>query len=389
MTKHYQCGNPLEHVQRLIVAIMSTMLVAGAVGGQAAVAREPFERFTTASREQGPVNLGPCIVRLEDDRLLLVWCIAPRSQNTGCIVAAFSNDAGRTWSDRIELISPAPSALGDPSIVVSGSRIIVTATVPHGPDISSTTITAVRSDDNGRTWGQPYQIAMNRRYVCGKVHPGLRLKSGTLLMGYSWDTILETGATVQLESEMRTRSGAMLSNDNGLTWHNGGDFDAEYEPASRDTGRGVVEPTMVELSDGSLFMLTRTGSDHLYQARSTDEGQTWGDVGPSPLRAHNAPACLCTIEQDGQRGMLCVWDNAMVRYPLCAAVSFDSGRTWSKPKEISDPDDKNEASYPGCTQAADGTIVAVWQEPRPSSTIPQYSDIRCARFTIDWILQED
>jgi len=39
-------------------------------------------------------------------------------------------------------------------------------------------------------------------------------------------------------------------------------------------------------------------------------------------------------------------------------------------------------SYPGITQTLDGTFVAVWQEALENSG----RDIRCARFTREWLL---
>jgi hypothetical protein len=127
----------------------------------------------------------------------------------------------------------------------------------------------------------------------------------------------------------------------------------------------------------------RTGADHLYQARSTDQGKTWRGIGPSPLRGSNAPAALCSLQVGQRRGIMCVWDNAIERFPLCAAVSFDGGRTWSKPKDIAGPTDGGQASYPSCDQAGDGTLVAVWQQDAAGEW-----DVRCARFSLDWLLQD-
>lgn len=46
---------------------------------------------------------------------------------------------------------------------------------------------------------------------------------------------------------------------------------------------GAVEPTVVELKDGTLWMLMRTSQDFHYQAFSKDGGQTWGESEPSPF----------------------------------------------------------------------------------------------------------
>jgi hypothetical protein len=221
---------------------------------------------------------------------------------------------------------------------------------------------------------------MHHRYSCGKTHRGLRLRSGTLLMGYSWDLLCEQGKTLQEEGQMHLRAGVMISTDDGLAWHNGGDTDAACTPLVANAVRGTDEPAIVERDDGTLLMLMRTGSDHLYQAQSSDEGKTWTGIGPSPLRGSNAPAALCNFTAGGRRGILCVWDNALVRFPLCAALSFDGGKTWSKPQDIAGPTGGRQASYPSCVEAADGTLVAVWQQQTPAGW-----DVRAARFRPEWV----
>jgi predicted neuraminidase len=223
---------------------------------------------------------------------------------------------------------------------------------------------------------------MNHTYTCGKTHRGLRLRSGTLLMGYSWDVLCEQGKTLASEGDMHLRAGVMISTDNGRTWRNGGDTDAAYEKVSSGAIRGTDEPALIELDDGSIYTLLRTGSDHLYQARSTDEGRTWTQVGPSPLYGANAPAALCHFT-GGRRGILCVWNNALVRHPLSAAASFDGGRTWTNPKDIAGPTQGRKACYPSCQQAADGTLVAIWRQELPGGW-----DIRGALFNPAWLLDE-
>ena len=183
----------------------------------------------------------------------------------------------------------------------------------------------------------------------------------------------------------------MRSTDNGQTWHNGGDTDASYEKASASAILGTDEPAIVELEDGSIYMLMRTGSNHLYEARSSDEGKTWTQIGPSPLRGNNSPASLCKFQLGKRRGILCVWDNSVHRWPLCATASFDGGKTWSKPKDIADSIEGIQVSYPDCYQAADGMLTAVWQQGIPASEDDKREigrDVRFARFNLAWLLDE-
>ena len=296
-----------------------------------------FERLVLASHDKLPQNHISCLARLGDERLLAVWGSWAKNGPRD-IVASFSADHGRSWSEPVKLNPASHGIDGDPNILVSGPRVLVAWTRwPSEKGISTTTTWCALSDDHGKTWNTPYQIPMNRAYTCGKTHRGLRLCSGTLLLGYSWDTFCEQGKTLAGEGQMHLRAGVMISTDDGKTWHNGGDTDAGYMRVSDRAVLGTDEPALVELDDGSIYILMRTGSDHLYQARSTDEGKTWTQIGPSPLYGSNAPAALCKFRAGGRRGIVCVWNNSLQRYPLSAAASFDGGRTWSKPKDLAGP----------------------------------------------------
>lgn len=79
-----------------------------------------------------------------------------------------------------------------------------------------------------------------------------------------------------------------VSDDDGLTWkcsntvtspdHRGGGFHKGIR-----WNHGAVEPTVVELKDGTLWMLMRTSQDRHYQAFSQDGGLTWSESEPSPF----------------------------------------------------------------------------------------------------------
>ncbi|MBN1346043.1 MAG: exo-alpha-sialidase [Phycisphaerae bacterium] len=343
-----------------------------------------FEHTTVASHADGSQSCWPCMAMLADGRILVAWGRTQRGGQDYDVFHAFSCDAGKTWSEPRPLIANKDLLDADPSIVVSGNRVLVTCTtLPKGEGIRTSTTWCVRSDDNGKTWSQPYAIPMNHRYTCGKTHRGLRLKSGTLLMGYSWDVLCEQGKTLTTEGQMDLRAGVMRSTDNGGTWANGGDASATYRKIAEGAVLGTDEPAIVELDDGTICMLMRTGASHLYETRSADEGHTWKDVKPSPLRGSNAPAALCPFEADERRGILVLWDNAIQRFPLCAAASFDGARTWTAARDIGFPYTGGQASYPSCVQAGDGTLLAVWQQD-----VPGGRDIRCARFNLSWLLQD-
>ena len=385
-------GNTLMTI-RLLFAI--PVLVGILIGARTALPMTAnaggFERLVVAPHDGETLeNSYPCLARLDDGRLFVVWSAARPGMPEKSIVGAFSEDHGRTWSALLDLIAGPGIGAEDPNIIASGKRIIVASTVMIGQGISTSVTKCTRSDDNGRTWSPLYEIPMNHRYTAGKTHRGLRLKSGRLLMGYSWDIFCEESKRLEAEGQMHLRTGMMISDDDGLIWKNGDDFDLEYKPISDYGIRGSAEPAIVDLDDGTIIMLVRTSSDHLYEARSTDEGKTWNNIQPSPLIGHNAPAALCKFDAGKRRGIMCVWNNAKTRFPLCAAASFDGGKTWSKPKDIAGVPGGQPVIYPSCDQAADGTLVAVWTHILPNSADGKSGGrvIRCARFGLDWLLQD-
>ncbi len=364
----------------LLAIFAALILVPGDAGPDSAAC---YSQWTVAAHGDGFGHGLPCLARLSDERMLLTW-----SRNTAdgadfAVLGAFSADGGCSWSEPRVFLDAPGEVDADPSIVVDGARVLVTCTRTNFREgIRSSRTWCVRSEDNGRSWSEPYEIPMNRVYTCGKCHRGLRLKSGTLLMGYSWDVICEQGQAHQSEGQMDLRAGVMRSTDGGLTWANGGDTHAEYDKVSGGAVSGTDEPALAEMPDGSVYMLMRTGGTRLYEARSDDEGQSWRDVQPSPLAGTNAPAALCAFESEQGPGVLAVWNNARERLPLCAAVSFDGCQTWTAPRDIAAPYlPGGQASYPSCERAPDGAFVVAWQQD-----VRGGRDVRIARFSLGWLL---
>jgi predicted neuraminidase len=156
---------------------------------------------------------------------------------------------------------------------------------------------------------------------------------------------------------------------------------AQPQKLSPHSVNGVDEPATVVLASGEIFALLRTGSDHLFESRSTDNGATWEMPKPSPLIGHNAPAALWRLR--GTNNVVAVWDNSPEkRSPLSVTISRDGCKTWLKPKILSPANDR-QASYPSVTQTSDGAIFAVWQEDRRDKN---GRDIHWARFNTEWLL---
>ncbi|MBI3922187.1 MAG: exo-alpha-sialidase, partial [Armatimonadetes bacterium] len=295
---------------------------------------------------------------------------------------AGTKDAGKTWSKPVEVMKcPRDGYIADPNVLSAGKRLTVYATfVPAPwPPFSKSETYASTSEDGGATWSSATRITMPHKYTSGKVHVPLRLKDGTLVMGYSWDIPAEEGHAAGEEGTMNARAGVLLSHDEGKTWAPGGDVHVAESPMGAD------EPALVQLKNGDLFMIARTSTSRPYETRSHDGGLTWEDPKPSRFQGFNSPSCLLRLKD---KSVLRVWDNsASNRFPLVASLSTDECKTWSPPRTLTEPtaDAKGELSfrtacYPSAAQAKDGTIVVVWWETSAAG-----SNIGLARFNRAWV----
>ena len=95
--------------------------------------------------------------------------------------------------------------------------------VPGGLDLSRTRFWRRVSEDGGETFGPVKEMPRHRQYYVRTVHAGMRLRNGTLVMGYSWDIPAENGNPADGEGTMDGVSGVLASRDEGLTWQPGGD----------------------------------------------------------------------------------------------------------------------------------------------------------------------
>jgi hypothetical protein len=148
---------------------------------------------------------------------------------------------------------------------------------------------------------------------------------------------------------------------------------------------GADEPALVELRNGDLFVIVRTGGPRPYEVLSHDGGLTWEKPCPGRFEGHNSPSALLRL-RDG--AILRLWDNsARNRYPLVASISTDECKSWSQPLTLTEPNKGGSsklsfktACYPSAAQADDGMILVVWWETGTFGARLGY-----ARFERSWL----
>jgi len=124
----------------------------------------------------------------------------------------------------------------------------------------------------------------------------------------------------------------------------------------------AIQPSLLDLGNGSLKAVGRTRQGKVFEIGSTDEGRTWGEISLTQLPNPNSGTDAMTLK-DG-RHLLVYNDTGTGRSPLNVAVSED-GEAWS-PVLVLENEPKKEFSYPAVIQSKDGLvhITYTWQRKK-------------------------
>ena len=203
-----------------------------------------------------------------------------------------------------------------------------------------------------------------------------------------------------------------VSDDDGLTWqrstlvtapdHKGGGFHNGLR-----WNHGAVEPTVVELNDGRLWMLARTSQDHHYQSFSFDGGLTWEEATPSPFYGTITMPTIGRLK-DGRLLFLWnnttplpevdntdgVWDDVFTnRDAVHAAISSDDGKTWQGFRELYLSPRRNAADFgdtPGVDKSVHQSQFVEVDSGQVLVSLGQHPLHRVMlRFDVDWLYAKE
>lgn len=194
--------------------------------------------------------------------------------------------------------------------------------------------------DAKTAWSQPRKILDG--YV-GSMRNFCQLRNGRLLMAFAKanPARMDKPAAGQ-KDEGWNDIVSLYSDDNGQSWKQSMNEIRVQIDNSMPVRYGGIEPSVVELTDGRLWMLIRTNKGRLYESWSVDGGQSWQEARPTRFISSDSPAewlrlsdnRLILFLNSNQR-----WDNphsyaAGGRDVLHAAVSRDEGKTWRGFREV-------------------------------------------------------
>ncbi|MGL5683976.1 MAG: sialidase family protein [Marinifilaceae bacterium] len=207
-------------------------------------------------------------------------------------------------------------------------------------------------------------------------------------------------------------SHVLYSDDDGITWQESENI---VVPLHKIDGfhkgirwnHGAVEPTVIELNDGRIWMIMRTSQDSHYQSYSYDGGTTWTTPTPSPFYGTITMPTIGRL-RDGR--MLFIWSNTTSlpettagmgrwedvftnRNAIHAAISEDDGKTWIGCRELFLDEHRNAPDFATAkghdksvhqsqfVETEPGKIVvAVGQSPRHRKIL---------RFDVEWLYETE
>jgi hypothetical protein len=132
-----------------------------------------------------------------------------------------------------------------------------------------------------------------------------------------------------------------FSDDQGATWQQSPDQLTLELKTANATRYGAIEPALLELRDGRVWVLVRDRGGRLWQSFSID-GERWPALERSPFISSDSPAALLRLRD----GKIVVFINACQNWSdprsyamggrevLHAAISADEGKSWRGFREI-------------------------------------------------------
>ena len=189
----------------------------------------------------------------------------------------------------------------------------------------------VFSNDECRSWSEPVEITdVPSAYFVVNNDRLVQLKSGRLIL---------PAAHHQYKDAGKFGTGIIkffLSDDNGKSWR----LSKHYiYPVANSMLRGLMEPGVIELKDGTLMCFIRTAAGCQYKAFSKNGGESWSAA--EPAKEFRSPESPLSMKRDPANGKIyAVWNDhskrALIpasskfwkRSPLVIAESTDEGVSW-------------------------------------------------------------
>ena len=235
------------------------------------------------------------------------------------------DDQGQTWSDPKILVDTELDDRHPTILELDDGTLLCTFFQGRLPGVAH--VRYMLSQDHGQTWSNPMELPGAASFGNG---------SAILLAD---DTI---ALAAQFDSD-KSEIGIYRSSDRGKTFELASTVGTDHE---------MSEPTIAELTDGQLVMITRPEGDICW---SDDGGRTWTD--PLSIGVDLFDPHLLMLPN----GVLACFHGSYKGGALRVILSPDNGRTWHGPEEgIGYSVDPSVYGYSHPMLLPDGTVYLVY-----------------------------
>ncbi len=253
-----------------------------------------------------------------------------------------SKNDGETWSAKESIYPEDGQAVYCTELTANGDELTAYLTTHTGRFLDMKCL-MVKSFDNGYTWknyGTPPHFP---EYTF--IRTPINAADGSILLPYQTYPVTKEGHDRVLKEESDkviwragveyVEAGVLKSCDGGKTYE-------RYMACRMSMAEGWIwnEPTLAQLSDGTVVMLLRQyagnkqGGGYLYRCESKDFGKTWSDIVLTDIPNPSNKPRLFHLD-DGKIALIHT-PNTTDRYPLELWISDDDMKTWSSKTVLSD-----------------------------------------------------
>jgi len=294
----------------------------------------------------------PAIERTRAGRLYATWYSGGHGEdNDNHVLLVTSDDDGQTWTDqpRIVVDPPGMTRAWDPCLWHDPHGRLWwywTMSCPMAAHVwdgrgGVWAMVTENPDDPNPTWSEPKRfaegVALNKPIVTS---------DGTWLMPtavWYWEGMDQFGVLRHM-----MKPGVVASTDAGDTWQwrGGAEMEEKY----------FREPMIVELRDGTLWMLVRM-RDGISETFSMDGGISWSRGRPSRFAGPNSRFFISRLASGRLLLVNHLGNPDRERSHLTAMLSEDDGTTWPHRLLL---DNRAKVSYPDAVEGPDGWIRIVY-----------------------------
>lgn len=233
-----------------------------------------MEQILRHTMPGNPRNSEGSFVKLSDGTLYFAYsryCGSSASDHAAAdIYAVTSSDNGASWSEPFIVLKNRAINLMSVSLLrLNDNRIAMVylekSAIYNWENFVDCRPKIVFSGDECVSWSEPVEIAnVPPAYFVVNNDRMIQLSSGRLIIP----------AAHHQYSDASLGSGIIkffISDDNGETWH----INKHCIYPVSQLPRGLMEPGVIELTDGSLMCFIRTAAGCQYKSFSYDNGESW------------------------------------------------------------------------------------------------------------------